>query len=375
MNAKLRIDAVRCWRPLMVALMLAAPTPAPAAPPEKALATATKTASASPYAGLIDTIATGDAQAARDAEDEVLDRLLGELGPLIGSIEGRPIEEQIRLQHLLSRLSANLRLRAYRASVPPEDRAKLDRFLAVYPELGEQIFQDIGDTRIAALRKLPLEPNTGAGVLVAAALNDSDPAVLETAFNVAAQLHDESVARGTMRFLREVVALLKTDHYAGVQAEALIGYTDYVHKAVYVLGETGYRPAAPVVLDTLAFFSDSVARKYLDIGAFGLALGKLGDSACVDPLLPYLDNTNFRRGDPNSRARQTHGDAVLWGLLTLYGLDPADYGFFTIKQPRWEFFGFESDDARAAAVRKFRTWLKEHRDQPAAASTQPTHGD
>lgn len=350
------------FRQLLLTAIAAGPFAAAAAPPASQTAPSGG-ASSQRFAQLVDRIARGDEVEAAAAAEALVSELLDPLAGAIGAMQSRPPQEQLRLRAALSTLSAALRLRLFRAGLPPGDAALFDEFTARYPELARQLFDDDYRVRIAAVRQLPLAPNTGVGVLLAAKVDDYDADVADAALEAAARLHDRVVARNLTRFVRDVTETIRAGHYAPHQQDIAIVLTRFSRDAIAIIAMAGYREAAPVIADALRLHGRGPARDIFEPERVLTALASLGEPSVIPVLLDYLDDNTVLRthAAPDGRiASERLGDRALLAIITLLGLERERFGFFSAALENGEFVGFLDDAARQAARRDIRVWVYQH---------------
>ncbi|RMF85970.1 MAG: hypothetical protein D6744_00485, partial [Planctomycetota bacterium] len=320
---------------------------------------------------LIERIASGDEVESADAADALLRDVVDPLAEAIGSLESRPLAEQIRITDALRAVHAELRVRLMRADLPPEDRELFDAFNARYPQLVRRLYDDDAYYRLQALQRLPLEPGTGASVLIAEKVADADEEVVETALRLAAQLKDDIVARGLTRFIRRVMDLVDADFFQPPLEEVELVLGIYTQRCITVLGAAHAKSGVPEILRAVRHFGRKYERNLWDIGEVCLALGEIGDARAVPVLLEIRADRSIRRAvnvGPGQMISQTHGDAALLALLRIYGLDPSDYRFRSPPNMP-ELLGFVDDADRTAAHTRFTRWLAEHAAGDSTASS------
>ncbi|MBN2445795.1 MAG: hypothetical protein JXO22_03670, partial [Phycisphaerae bacterium] len=133
---------------------------------------------------LVDRIARGEDDQ-QELTDELIERIVAPLADAVGPLDNRPLAEQRRVHAALSRVTARLRICLHRLNLPVEDRTLFDEYCRQHPELVEELYADQPEQRIAALKRVALEPETGAGVLIVAKIDDWDSGVSDEAFNIA----------------------------------------------------------------------------------------------------------------------------------------------------------------------------------------------
>jgi hypothetical protein len=327
---------------------------------------------------LLERIARSDGDDAADAADELIERIVGPLTEGLKGIEARPLQEQRRLLAALGRLTAVIKLRLYRGTLPPAEQKLFDAFAARNRELVESLFHDDPQRRLEALRQVPLEPGTAAGVLIVAKVEDWDAEVAEAALEAAASLKDDVVARGLTRSIAEAVTVIRSGQLGPVdQVAVAVVLGDRARQAARVAGDVGAKESVPVLLDALACFGRPPYRQRFVVADFLEALGKIGEERAAPALLEFLDDHEVqavRAIGPGQLVQQTVGDAALLALARIYGVSPEKLGFFVEATPGG-IIGFPNDQTRTAAVRAFGRWHKQNAGKPrgerAPLTTQP----
>jgi hypothetical protein len=323
---------------------------------------------------LVERIARGDDVEAAAASDQLIQRVVGPLTEAIGSLDRRSVEEQMRLRRVLERLTGALRTRLFRMGLPPADARLFDRFAAAYPELVQRLFDADWRVRRAALLQIPLEANTGAGVLVAAKVNDEDEDVAREALRVAARLHDPVVARNLARYIDDATKTIAAGFYGPEQQDIARAVALLVLGSIRVVATAEARESTPVLVDALRFFGRS---RYWDPHQRAVvigALGELGDRRAEPALLDFLDDEaplRWKAEVNGKRISQTVGDAALLSLLRLYGLEPATFGMHAPPSEE-ELAGYTDDESRREGHRAFRIWHQQHGQQQRLPASQPT---
>lgn len=325
-----------------------------------------------------------DEDDAAEAADKLIETVIGPVAEALGAMEQRPAEEQARVRKVLSRLGAALRVRLLRSNLPEDERKLLDRFYKEHPELVERLFDDDYRLRAAAVGQVPLEPGTGAAVLLLAKIDDSDETVVDAALEAAANLKDPLLARGLVRYLNSVVAAIKGGHYGPGEQDIVLALNTYAARVIQLLGEAQARDATPAVVEAVRFFSRGDYRGYFDHGVVIEALAKLGDERAAAVLIDMMNDRSeggvsrqprlHHQVGPGKAAVQTLGDAALLALCRIYQLKPEALGFYTAQEPA-TFIGFMDEEQREAAYRAFLLWHRENAGKPGAErkplTTQP----
>jgi hypothetical protein len=317
---------------------------------------------------LIDRIARGDAVESAAASERLVDLVAGPVAEAIGSMESRPVEEQMRLRQALARLTGALRLRVFRLDLTGDDRGLFDAFTRAYPELAERLFD--GDWRIrkAAVRQIPLEPNTGVGLFVAAKINDEDAEVAEAALEMAAALHDSVVARALTRYVQDATRAMQAGLYGPQQWELALTVAVIVQRSITIIAAADYREGVPAIIAALEYHSGTKYWDQTSRAAALRALGRLKDRQAAAALLKFLDDGSFlrwRQAGQDKRASETVGDVALAALLEIFQRTPDEFGLFvTPEDPT--FAGYSGEDDRREGHRAFRIWYDQNVGKPGA---------
>ncbi|MGD8454156.1 MAG: hypothetical protein PVJ57_20270 [Phycisphaerae bacterium] len=319
---------------------------------------------------LVERIARGDDDEAAEATDALLARITGPLEKALAGMETRPPAEQRRLLAAVGRVLANIRLRLYRGTLPPADRKLLDDFARRDARLVEQLFDDDPRRRLAALHRIPLDADSGAGVLVVAKVYDWNAEVADAALDVALLLKDAVVARGLARFVAEAADAVGSGQFGPEDQDTALVLADFCRRAIRVIGEAGARDAGSTIVAALKTFGHPPYRKLFAVGDALPVLGQTGDEQVVDVLLAFLNEREVhavRVLAPGQALQQTVGDAALLGLARIYGLSPEALGFEV--DAASGLAGFTSAEKRAEAVRMFRSWHGRNAGLPPADRT------
>lgn len=322
---------------------------------------------------LIDRIASEDPTESHDATEALIDKVVSPVAAAVGRLDERPMAARMQIDDALRQVYAELRARLFRAELPAADRQLFDEFAALYPLLVRRVFDGDASERLAALDQIPLEPDTGAGVLLVARVSDRDADVGEHALELATRLKDRVVARNLARYVHEVMRLVHSGffHRQHTDVELVVGL--FVHRAIRIIGQTGDTETLPDILDAVRYYLPHYRKNLWDVGEIMEALGSLGDERAVEVMLPVLSNETIRRANytpEGDRASQTIGDTALYGLLKIYHLDPKAFGL--VFSADRQFYGFLDPSRRAAGHRKFRKWYQDNASKPPAQRGAPT---
>jgi hypothetical protein len=322
---------------------------------------------------LLERVARADENDASEAADALIERVTGPIGAAIGATDWKTLDERVRVQMFVSRLSAALQVRAFRSGLTGEEAQRFDAFHKRHPQLVEQLWDPDPARRAAALGQIPLEPGTGAATLITAKINDNDPNVIEMALQLAGSLKDPALVSGLRQFLRDAVEL-SASGLARSKPDVVLMLALYSSRAIQVLGQHGASEALPEILTAVkAFAGLTDAATFFPLENVVPAIGRIGDESSAAHLLPFLEDSTVLKlhRTPSERlARQTVGDLVLLSLLRIYKLEPAAFGFAIVDEQG--FSGFESDDARREALRRFKVWRQENAGKPASERQPPT---
>jgi len=319
---------------------------------------------------LLDKVARGDEVESAAAADQIIEQVVGSFADAIGPLEDRSVEEIVRLRALMARFSGELRLRVFRADLAEKDRELLDAFAETYPELTRRLFDDHYLVRLAAVNQIPLEPNSGAGVLIAAKVNDEDEDVADAALEMAAKLHDPVVARNLTRYVRDATTTIASGFYGPGEQTIARTVALFVWRASTVIGAAGAAESTPALIEALRFFGRSRYWDNHQRAEVIRALGKLGNPRAAEVLLTFLDDgarLRWRPGEKDKRIQETVGDIALLSLVRVYKLDPGEFGLLVVEAEP-EFAGYIDPEARRAGHRDFRIWHSRNAPQP---TTQP----
>jgi hypothetical protein len=311
---------------------------------------------------LIAEIAKSDDDVATEATERLTAIVIGPLAEALGALEQRPAAEQVRIRKALGALNAALRVRLLRADLPPADAQLFDAFAAKYRDLVQRLFDDDLRQRLAAIDRIPLEPGTGAGVLLVAKVNDWDDQVADAALKAAAALHDEVIARGLTRYIIDATATIKSGFYGPKDQELAEGVIAIVSRALQVLPKTKSKTDLPAIADAVQYLGHTPDAEVFDVPAVLTALGEMDDEAVAPALLSFLDQDRLSQTHalgPGKLVRQTVGDRALLSLLQIYKLDAANLAF-TIPPDHEIKAGFMDAATRDAAHQAFRVWQQQN---------------
>lgn len=334
---------------------------------------------------LVERVARGSASEAREAREKLIDGATEPLLRAIGAIDQRPVEEQRRLRGLLAGISARMGARLLRAGLPAADRVLFDAIEEYNPELVEQIFDEDPRRRLAAVRQIPIERNSGAAVLAASKLEDPIEDVAVAALEVLGSLRDEVTARNLIRFVERTTEDLRGAKYGPAEQELATSLVVFVGQSIQLLAEMKSRAALPAIIRAAEFYPRVEAYEKLApegedvVGFYCDVLSKIGDPGAIPVLRGWLGekglcaNALVSGGEHQKSAliTQTRGDAAMLALLRITGQDPAEYGFQMGPEPRCV-MGFVEAAVRDAAHRKLRAWFESRgaaASQPATASS------
>lgn len=326
---------------------------------------------------IVDKIAKGDVVESADATEQLIELMTAPLADAIGSLEKRSVEEQVRLREALARLDGALRTRVFRLDLPAEDLALFDQFAAAYPDLTRRAFDGNYRVRIAAVHDIPLEPDSGAGVLLAAKVNDEDSEVAQAALAAAARLHDRVVARNLTRYIRDATATVKSGFYGSTDQDLALVVSIIVYEAIKIIADADQNDALPDIIAGLSFFGRSAYWDESQRADVLRILGRLGDPRADPVVLSFVDdarNLRHQRLDNGKRITETVGDVAARALMRIHKLQPEEFGMAIAKADP-ELVGYFDDDARRAGHRALLVWRQQHATSQPAPASQPANAE
>lgn len=310
---------------------------------------------------LVQTIAAGNSADARDAQEQLIHLVVDDVATAAGAVTDRPAEQRMRVIRALQSLGAALRARVFAAGLSDEDRVLYESFAQRNDPLVRRAFADSVTERVAAVRQIPLTPESGAGVLLVGMLYDSDENVIAAALERVSEFDDSVVNRGLVRFMDDALDALDAEVYGGDTVEIEIALGAWIAECAELLAKRDFKTAVPAIVRAVEYFHPRRDRAIWDPCPVLHALGRLGEERAAPLLLDLLDDDHrsmLRRVD-DVTFEQRIGDAALYALLRIYGLDPHAYDFHVISEPRL-IAGFVDDRARAAARARFHGWYAGH---------------
>lgn len=305
---------------------------------------------------LVERIAKGDQVESAEAARRLAELVVGPVAEAIGPLDGRPAGEQLRLRMALGRLSAELRVRLLRLDVPAEDRALLDAFVADNEELVLRLFDDNYRARQAAVQQVPLARNSGAGVVLAAKVNDEDEDVAITALEAALKLADPVVARGLRRYVRDATDAVRTRQLPNMERELLEALGRLVSESIKVLGEARDADSVSTIIEAVDFFTEAnLWNERSSLVDAIQALEKIGDRHATPALLKLVARPlpMQRREIEGKSVTQTLGDLAMLAAARLNDIPPSELNMIAPPGDA-TFAGFAGDEARAAAQKLLR---------------------
>jgi hypothetical protein len=301
------------------------------------------------------------------AGDALIDLWVTPLAEELNRIESGPREARIRVARAMQRGLCALRFQLAKAKFDEADRARLDRIYVRERRLVEELFHDDDRVRMAALERIPLEPDTPAGLLLAAKLFDDNAEVMDRALARATELHDASVLRGVRRLCDEVLIELQTPPADSDEVVAAIVLGTFLERGAMILATHGDAQDAALVTRVLDRIGGRAFRPYLQhLPEILDGMGRIGDEACVPTLMTFLDDGTVRllpRLGEDKPVMRTAGDAALLAVIRIYGLKPAAFGFVSSKADAVE-QGFLNAEDRSRAHLAFRKWYEENANKP-----------
>ncbi|MFN0134842.1 MAG: hypothetical protein ACKVS9_01850 [Phycisphaerae bacterium] len=328
---------------------------------------------------LIEQILKGDEVESKEATQRLADQVTATLAKSLGTIEYDKLTmpQAIRLKVALEAISSQLRARTFRATLPTADRELFDRFEKEYPDLTVRLFHDSEFVRRTALEQIPLDPGGGAGIMIAARIDDATEDVMDAAIELAGKFKDPVLTRRIAFIIRDYTNAIRGGYYDVGQQDLARTIAIFVGEMVKVLIAHDAREHAATVAEVTAYFGRGKLWDEHETAEIIRALGAWDAPPVVDLLLGMLDDprlADFRVPGPAQKISQTVGDAALLALLSVHKLKAEDYGFVTDSERGMT--GFPDDKSRIDARRAFRAWHEKNRpraaSQPASATaTQP----
>lgn len=317
---------------------------------------------------LVERIAKSDAEDSTDATDEFVEKISGSLAEAIGSFDQRPGRERERIRKAVYRLYAAVDMQLFRADLPETDRKLFDDYVRPRRTVVEQLFSIDEDVRAQALHGLPLEPNSGAGLLLAYQVTTFAE---HDAMQIARGFRDPVLSRALLRFVQTMMKRIQTGDYETDEEGLLPVYVAGIERAIDLLGDAGAIDAVPTIIEAVRYFSiqgPRVEDATLSAVVAAIALGKLGDERAAEVLMAHLDEAGFHSSAKTESGRQltlANGDVVLLSLLRIFKLDPRTLGFIDAPEPKG-FLGFPDDSTRQQAKKSFFDWYQKNKPKPAA---------
>jgi hypothetical protein len=326
---------------------------------------------------LIDRIAKGDPTDSEEAVEELVARTLDPLIKSIGSIENRPDAEVARLRSAIGQINVALRMRVARMDLPEVDRKLFDDFAEKYPLVARRLFDDNARIRLAAVQQVPLDPNSGAGVMLAIRTEDDDTSVYETALAAIGKLRDPVAARGLTRSVARITKGLQAEPETSQDTDLELreGYGVIAQRAILEIAKAKYADGLPTVIEAVRYFAVARRGRWFEhmVAPAILSLVEFKDEQVVPLLVTLLDDpraAEMRSPGVGSIVAQTVGDAAFLALQKLYGLESARFGMVTTEGESG-ITGFTDDGSRQAARQHLRKWMSENAAKPRETRTPP----
>ena len=303
------------------------------------------------------------------AIDEFLNQWLAPAVAAIGNLDTRPADQQRRAVVVLRRINANLRYQVQRAMLSPDDQSRLDRVFRSERRLIEALFDEDDRVRSAAIDRIPLEPNTAAGILLAAKLFDSNAEVVSAAIEKIRALHDEASLRGLRQFAREASRLVRSAPAAEQQDPlSTIVYVSFLDHAGAIFAAHGIADDAKLLNEILLLLAEpGYSRFATNTWAILDGAGRLAGEDAVEGVSRYLatpDVQTLPSLPGGERVTRTTADAALRALARIYGIDPGALGF--VGGAEGAALGFKDHSIRQRAARAFDDWFVRNRQRPKA---------
>jgi len=327
---------------------------------------------------LLDQAIRGDAVESAEAMQRIADIVTGPLAKSLGGVDydNLTLPQAARLKSTLEIVSGTLRARIFRATLPSDDRELFDRFVKGYPELTNRLFHDSEIVRLAALEQIPLDAGGGAGIMIAARIDDQTEAVAMAALDLASKFRDPVLARRLAFIVRDYTAAIRGGYYDASQEPIAKTVAIFIRRATQILIQGGYVEHAAAIGDSLAYMSRSKLWDDLDVADLLREVGKLHEPRIAPPLYALLDETRGaerRFPGPGVTITQTLGDAALIGLVELFKLKGEDFGLVA-DENKASYLGYTDEKSRIDGRRAFRAWYAANGPKPIESrpTTQPT---
>ena len=308
---------------------------------------------------LLEQAIRGDAVESADAMQRIADLVTGPLGKALGGIdyENLTLPQAVRLKTALEMVSGTLRARIFRATLPSDDRELFDRFVKAYPELTNRLFNDSEVVRLAALEQIPLDPGTGAGIMIAARVDDQTETVAMAALDLAEKFKDPVLARRLAFIVRDYTAAIRGGYFDASQEPLAATVAIFVRRATQILVQGGYVEHIGTIGDALSYMGRSRLWEKMDVAELLRASGKMHDARLAPALVALLDDSGGierRFPGPAVTITQTLGDAALIGLVELFKLKAEEFGL--VADETKSFLGYTDEKSRIDGRRAFRAW-------------------
>jgi hypothetical protein len=314
----------------------------------------------------------------RKAVDRVMELHQAMLEALTARAEHYGPESEKLAASVLGQIVAETRFAAAMSQAPPQRRQRFLQAIAEHPDMRHGFYSLRWNRRITALQWLGRRAQTARdGVeLLMDGLRDSAPSIRNAAVEAldASKASSPALMRTAGHVLLEQLALIHRDGPPWRQRHRMRNSydSDLPNRLVPLLARIDARQAAPYLLAALEATprydrTEGTARQIYDV------LGASGLVDLIPTLLPRLDNDNYTstRHNGDDKLTMTEADHALRALVKLTGQDEDDYDFaYLSKDNDWEYdqtgvrtFGFKNENARKAAVKKFKKWWSKHKDE------------
>lgn len=315
------------------------------------------------WKALVDAAARGEPQAA----DELIRTWVDPLAAAVRGADARPYAEQLRIAEALRRLTANLRMQIFVDTLPEADRALFERVRVRDAALLENLFHDDERLRLLAVERIPLEPDTGAGLLLAAKLRDWNAEVIEAALEKAKKLRDASVLRGLRDFSRDILEELRASPARIEDPYVALAYASFLDRAAAILATPAAKEDAALLREMLAIFAEPAYRSFaLNLRETLKGYAAIAEEADAATLVRFLAADDLRRLPDlpgETPLLQATGDLALLAMCRIYGIEPAALGLRGAAEGGE--LGFVDAETRGRAYRRFQLWYETNAKLPA----------
>ncbi|MFW6066106.1 MAG: hypothetical protein ACOC9S_04735 [Planctomycetota bacterium] len=312
---------------------------------------------------------TAETSQRREAEESILKLHTSLLEPVRVRAADADPEVRLRARDTLSDALLQTRILRVLAHVPPENEFKLRRFRKAHPDLFDDVFGEDLERRTAAVARIATldDPDALAEPLLVMCLGHPSEQMQTAAVYVATTGRYRGDA--TIRKLMDIVerrGLRRQHGYGRHDSTPLPG--DLALTAVTEIGSPAAAPGlTKLITQCHQHFGYSAEIELAE------ALAATGELRVIPHLIGRLDLTHHTISMELEHGHFSKApcDAPLLALLFITGQDPSRYGFVLAEHYSDRMFGFTDAHDRENAVKRFRKWWDEHKDDPPYADMEP----